>query len=391
MLVLESIKMAWQNITTNKMRSFLTTLGILIGVASVIALISVVSSVKNYIIGEVMAMGADNITVQVMGTPLKRGLTSSDLESLEDIDNISAISPTVTGKLSIAHNGQVMEDVNIQGKNETYFNKTDDLMKYGRPINKFDVESKNRVCLIGQNIVDELFPGVDPIDEEIVINGYRYTVVGVLKKTAGFTVNNVNNAVVVPYSTAMNLAETGFVNQIDLYMEDENLSQETTDDINRVLKMAFNYKDDAFLVINMQDVLDVVDTMTKTMTMMLVGIASIALLVGGIGIMNMMLVSVTERTTEIGLRKALGAEPGTIQLQFLIESFFLSLFGGVLGLIVGFILSYWISGLLDVDFVIEAYSVWLALGFSSTIGILFGYAPARKASRLNPIDALRTA
>lgn len=390
MLIVESIKMAWQNIITNKMRSFLTTLGIVIGVASVIALISVVSSVKNYVIGEVMSMGADNITIQVIGTPLKIGLTQNDLDNLSEVQNIKGISPTISGSMTVAAEGDIMENVEIKGKNETYFQETDDLIETGRPITKYDIESKNRVCIIGNDVANTLFPGQDPIGQELIINGYRYSIIGTLQKTAGFTTTSNNNSVIVPYSTAMALAETGYINQVDLYMEDESLSEETTDDIERVLNTAFNYKDNAFYIINMQDVLDMVDTMSNTMTTMLVGIASIALLVGGIGIMNMMLVSVTERTTEIGLRKALGAEPRTIQLQFLIESFFLSIFGGILGMILGFGASFWLSDILDVTYAIAPYSVILALGFSGTIGIIFGYAPARKASQLNPIDALRT-
>lgn len=188
----------------------------------------------------------------------------------------------------------------------------------------------------------------------------------------------------------MSLLGTGYITALDVYLIDESLSEATTAEVENALNTAFNDNEDGYKVSNMQSILDTVAEMTGTMTLMLVGIASISLIVGGIGIMNMMLVTVTERTAEIGLRKALGARPKTIQWQFILEALFLSLFGGVLGLFAGVAIAYIASMLIAIPFAIAGYSIAIAVGFSALIGLVFGYTPARKASRLNPIDALRS-
>lgn len=386
----ESIRMSWNNIIHNKMRSFLTVLGVLIGVAAIIALISIVEGVTGSITSQVMSMGADKINVQAVGTALKPGLTQTDVESIAAIPNIKGVSPSISGKTSIVYKGDVLTDISVQGKNQIYFANTSDLLESGREINKIDCESKNRVCLIGQEITKEFFPVGNPIDKEITIDGITYTVIGTLQKSSGFTAGSNDNAVIIPYTTAMGLFGASNINLVDVYMVNGDLSDETTVQIEQVLNTAFNNNEDGYNVTNMQNILDTVASMTNMMAALLAGIASIALVVGGIGIMNMMLVSVTERTTEIGLRKALGAQPKTIQWQFLLEALFLSMLGGVLGLLFGFGIAYVACILIGTEFAIASYSVALALGFSAIIGLIFGYTPARRASRLNPIDALRS-
>jgi putative ABC transport system permease protein len=386
----ESIKMSWSNIIHNKMRSFLTVLGVLIGVAAIIALISIVQGVTGSITNQVMSMGANTITVSAMGTPLKQGLSQNDVNQIAAINNVKGVSPSISGKTSIAYQGNVMENITIQGKNQVYFANTENLLDSGRAINILDCTSKNRVCLIGQNIVTEYFKTESAIDKEIIINGISYTIIGTLQKSSGFSMNSNDDAVIIPYTTAMGLLGTGYINSVNVYMKNGDLSDETTTEIKQVLNTAFNYDSDGYSVSNMQNILDTVASMTSMMTALLAGIASIALVVGGIGIMNMMLVSVTERTAEIGLRKALGAEPKTIQWQFLLEALFLSVFGGVLGLIAGIGIAYLACQLIGAGFSIASYSVALAIGFSAAIGLLFGYTPARRASQLNPIDALRS-
>ena len=389
-MFIESIRMSWNNIIHNKMRSFLTVLGVLIGVAAIIALITIVNGVTKSITSQVMDMGANKITIQAIGTPLKAGLSISDVDSISEIDNVDGVSPSISGVTSIVYDGNVLEDVTVQGRNDVHFSNTEDLLETGRGINLLDIESKNRVCLIGQNIVDEYFLTESPINKEITINGITYTVIGTLQASSGFSLNSNDDSVIIPYTTAMGLLGVGNINSVDVYMVDGDLSDETTSQIKQVLNTAFNYNEDGYMISNMQYILDTVETMTGMMTALLAGIASIALVVGGIGIMNMMLVSVTERTTEIGLRKALGAEPKTIQWQFLLEALFLSLFGGFLGLIFGIGIAYVACILIDTVFSIATYSIALAIGFSAVIGLIFGYAPARRASKLNPIDALRS-
>lgn len=385
----ESLKMSWNNIIQNKMRSFLTILGVLIGVTAIIGLISIVQGVTTNIIGEVMSMGANKVTIQIKGTPLKQGLTTNDLEYITEIDNISGIVPSIQGVSSIVYDKNVIENITIQGRNDIYFINNSELIQTGRKINMLDVENQTRVCLIGRELVEEYFFGMDPINQTIKINGITHTIIGTLQSSGNFDSASNNRAVIIPYSTAMELLGTGYISSLDVYIADEDLSEVTTEEIQGVLDSAFNYNDDGFSIINMQTILDTVETMTSTMSMLLAGIAAISLVVGGIGIMNMMLVTVTERTREIGLRKALGATPKTIQMQFVLESLFLSIFGGILGLIGGIGVSILGCMLIGVDFVLVGYSIPLAIGFSAIIGLVFGFAPAKKASELNPIDSLR--
>lgn len=385
----ESIKMSWSNITHNKMRSFLTMLGIVIGVASIIALITTVQGATGSITSQISALGADKLTVQAMGTPLKQGLNEKDIERLSEIEYVSGVSPTVSGNTSIAYDRNVKTGVSVQGKNEIYFNSEKDNLATGRNINILDIHNKNRVVIIGSDIVKDLFYGVDPEGKQIVVNGITYTVVGILKPSSGFSMGSTNNAVLIPYTAAMKTLGIRNISSVEVQMEDSSKSDIIISKIENVLNEAFNYRDNAFSIFNMQDMLDTMGNITGMMSLLLAGIASISLIVGGIGIMNMMLVSVTERTTEIGLRKALGAEPSRIQLQFLIEAVFLSMFGGIIGMLVGLGIAFGASILIGFTFTVTPLTILLAVGFSAAVGIIFGIMPARNASRLNPIDALR--
>lgn len=389
-MIKESVRMSWNNIIHNKMRTFLTILGVMIGVASIIALITIVQSATDNVMSQMSTLGADKITIRITGTLLKKGLLDSDIEALQRIDNVAGVSPSLNSISSITNGRDIKPDVEIQGRNEVYFAKTQDIIQSGRGINKIDLESKNRVCLIGQNILKELFYGHNPIGEKIKIGGIDYTIIGTLQRTNGFSMNNNNDTIIIPYTTAMSLLSMPYINDVDVYMENKDLSDKTTSYIEAVLSQAFNEHEDTYSIFNMQTIVDMMQEMTNTLSMMLAGIASISLIVGGIGIMNMMLVSVTERTKEIGLRKALGAEPRRIQELFLIEAIFLSGFGGIIGIFIGGIIAYIGCTIIDVSFKIAPSTILLAIGFSLLIGIVFGIAPARKASKLNPIDALRS-
>jgi putative ABC transport system permease protein len=385
----ESIKMSWSNITHNKLRSFLTMLGIVIGVASVVALITIVQGATGSITSQISALGANNISVQAQGTPLKQGLNEKDLGKLSEVQYVSGVSPTVSGSTSIVYDGTVQTGVSIQGKNNVYFKNEKNILSTGRVINALDVKSKNNVAIIGSDIAKELFFGIDPVGKTIKINGIDYTVIGMLKASSGFSFGSTNSQVLVPYTSAMNTLGIRSITSVSLYMSDSTKSSEIITNVKSILNQAFNYHSDSFNVTNMQDMLDTIGSITGMLSLLLAGIASISLIVGGIGIMNMMLVSVTERTTEIGLRKALGAEPSRIQLQFIIESIFLSLIGGIIGLLLGSFVALLASKLIGFSLGISFSTILLAFGFSAAVGIVFGYAPARKASRLNPIDALR--
>lgn len=389
-MLLESIKMSWDNIIHNKLRSFLTMLGIVIGVASIIALITIVQGATSSIGNQMNALGANKVIINAMGTPLKQGLSQDDMKNISKLDNVSGVSPTISGKTGVVYNNKVMENVTVQGKNEVYFNTDSSLLKSGRTINILDSESKNHVAILGSNIVNELYYGVDPVGKEITINGTTYTVIGTLKASSGFSMGSNNDTVIIPYTTALRSLGVKNISSLDVFLADTNLADDTVASIKGVLNPAFNYKDNAYTIFNMGEMIDTFQSMMSMMSLLLAGIAAISLVVGGIGIMNMMLVSITERTTEIGLRKALGATPNRIQLQFIIEAIFLSIFGGFLGLILGSLIAYVAATLIGIGFSVSISTISLAVGFSAVVGIVFGYMPARKASKLNPIDALRS-
>ena len=388
----ESLKMSWQNIVHNKMRSFLTILGIVIGVAAIIALITTVQSVITEVNSQFDDLGANTLMVQAQGTALKMGLTDKDFEDLQAVEGIAGASPTVSAHLDIAQNGVVKENVSIQGKNELYFARNPDAVKAGRGLNILDVENKNRVCLISETLENDLFDSESAVGHTLRLGGIAYTIVGVTASSTDMTsmLMGTGDGIIVPYKNAMSLAGVSHIMAVEMYMEDGADTDAVIDDVEAVLGQAFNYKADSLAVTNMESLLDMMHDMQNMMQTMLAGIASIALLVGGIGIMNMMLVSVTERTTEIGLRKALGAQPKRIQMQFLTEAIFLSLFGGIIGIVVGLLISLLVALAIDVGFAISLSAIALGVGFSVLVGVVFGLAPARKASRLNPIDALRS-
>ena len=252
------------------------------------------------------------------------------------------------------------------------------------------------MCLIDSDLAAALFSGTDPIGQTVLVQGTRFRIIGVLKDAdvsdvmSQMQAGDENGKLIMPYTAYMRLFGVKGVTSLEVYVDDTSRTDEVTDSLEAALEAAFNYREDSYTVINMESLLDVMDTMMGLMTNLLVGIASIALLVGGIGIMNMMLVSVTERTSEIGLRKALGARPRSIQIQFLMESIILSLLGGLIGVVLGLMVSMLLASLMDIAFVLSPGAIALGVGFSLAVGVVFGWAPARKASNLNPIDALRS-
>ena len=392
----ESVRMSLDNIRSNKMRSFLTVLGIIIGVMAVIALMTIVHAVTNTITEQFTAMGTGKLTVQATGTVLKRGLNDDDLEALRAIDNVSQVDPKASFTATVSSRSAFIEDMSISGNSEVYFQKQDEgFISRGRALNVLDMESVNRVCVLDSKAASKLFDGEDPLGDFVNIGGIEYRVVGLMADDSDSDVmmqafgGYEDGRIIVPYTAAKLHAGQRNVLALDVYVADTDLMDETVEEVEAVLKSAFNYRDDTYTVINMESLLDTMDTMMGMMSTVLAGIASIALLVGGIGIMNMMLVSVTERTAEIGLRKALGARPFQIQMQFLIESFVLSMIGGLIGMIVGVAVSYVLVTAMGASFVLSTDAIALGVGFSAGVGIVFGWAPAKKASALNPIDALR--
>lgn len=394
-IIKQSIKMSLQNIKSNKMRTFLTTLGIIIGVAAVISMITIVNGVIDTVMGQFSSLGAGTLSVSISGSALKSGLTETDLQNLSALDNVAGISPSVTIQTSAARGKELLDNVSVEGKSDYYFQK-EDLISYGRGLTRPDIENESYVCVIDQDLADNLFLGEDPIGQQVIVDGIRYTVVGLegtdnsLMSAMAIMGASTNGTIIIPYTNAMKMAGSSSITSLEIYIEDTDRTDELTSEVESVLYKAFNENEDCYTTFSMDSLLDTMNKMMSTMTYMLAGIASIALLVGGIGIMNMMLVSVSERTKEIGLRKAMGATPGRIQLQFLLEAIVLSLMGGIIGVILGLAISFVGAQLLDTNFTISMSAIALGVGFSAAVGIIFGWAPARKASALNPIDALRS-
>ena len=389
----ECVSMSLSNIVSNRMRSFLTVLGIMIGVTAVIALITTVNGVSGSLSSSFTSMGAGTLMVSVTGSDLKSGMTTQDLEDLKALDEISGITPSVSLSARVSRSGEYDTGISVSGKNAYYFQNTADILTRGRMLNVIDESSMSYVCWITQEMIDTFFFGVDPVGESLYINGIPFQVAGVLSDESTESVASMVSGsadILVPYTTALKMNNESLVTSFTVYLADGADSEAAADTIEAEMDAMFSYEDDCFTITTMSSIEDTMKEMLNMMTTLLAGIASIALVVGGIGIMNMMLTSVTERTVEIGLKKALGALPWQIQAQFLIESFLLSMIGGVAGVLLGLILSFILSRAMATAFVISVGAILLGAGFSAAVGIIFGWAPARKASRLNPIDALRS-
>lgn len=393
----QSISMSIKNIRTNKMRSFLTTLGIIIGVTAVIALITIVHGVYDSVMGQFSELGANTITVSVTGNAMKTGISDSDIENIEALKYVNGTSPSVTTTATVMYEGS-KNTVTVQGRSDAYFRNTTTNLVLGRELTSLEMDGSVYTCIIDRDCAQTFFLGTNPLGQTLKLNGYTYTVVGLTDDGSDDDNSSFNSfgqssgsagTVIIPYRNALRMTSSGNITSLEVYVSDTQYSDAVTAAVENILSESFSNDSDSYNVTNMDSLIQSMETTENMLMAMLGGIASISLLVGGIGIMNMMLVSVSERTKEIGLRKALGAEPSRIQMQFLLESIFLSLTGGFVGVILGLIISYVASTLMSTTFEIQMSAILLGVGFSAAIGIIFGWVPAIRASRLNPIDALR--
>lgn len=392
--VAQSFRMSVKNILGNKMRSFLTTLGIIIGVMSVIALVTIVEGVTDEMMGRFTSMGTGVLSITASGTAYQQGLSESDLAGLAELENVRGVTPGISLTTSAVRNGVITESVSVSGRRGDYF-KCNDVMDYGRPLYSSDMGGDVYVCVVDSDFVKNVFIGETPIDKEIILGGNTYRIVGVTSDDSGGIMSDMSQgtdggSVIIPYRNAMRMSGRNLVQSVSVYVDDVDRSSETQSAVEDYLLGIFNNDEDSFWIMSLDSMLDMMDTVMSLMTGVLTGIASISLLVGGIGIMNMMLVSVTERTKEIGLRKALGATPGRIQAQFLIEAVILSLAGGLIGLVLGLLISVIAAAAMGITFTLSVFAIELGVGFSAAVGVIFGWVPAKKASELNPIDALRS-
>jgi putative ABC transport system permease protein len=387
---------------SNLMRTILTMLGIIIGIASVILIIALVQGATSSVTSSFSSLGANLLTISP-GSQQERGpvqsgssvqtLTYEDSTSIKSLSNISAVSASVSTRKQVSANGE-NTNVSIQGISSDYQTIQSIEMQYGEFVTETDEEGYSKVAVLGTEVVTDLFgEDTDPTGEPIIIDGKSFRVVGVTKSkgTTGFS--NPDATIYIPVTTAMTilLGQKNVANIQVLTDSPESLATVTTS-ITELLSERHNISDGEALDFNIgssQDALSSLESVTTTLTAMLGGIAGISLVVGGIGIMNIMLVTVTERTKEIGLLKAIGAKKIDILTQFLIEAIVLTLTGGIIGIILGESLAVIVSSLLGLPFVFQFSSILLAVGVSTVIGVLFGLYPAQRAAKLSPIDALR--
>jgi len=406
----DSVRVAIRALNANKTRSSLTMLGVIIGVAAVIALLSIGQGVQKAVTDQIQSAGANLLFIlpvqvsEMGGGGFTGSLTYDDVEAIADVRNVpdvAAVAPMMASSAQVTHRSEEARTT-VAGVSPDYGVVRSVEVAYGRYLSSQDMDRRARVAVLGSETAEELFQeGAYPLGETIKINRIPFRVIGVLEsKGAGF-MGNEDGYIYVPITTAQvrlfpqqrNLAGEFGVSTVYVQVMSEDRMDTVTEEINQLLRHRHDIslgEDDDFAVINQTDLVDIMAEVTGILTLFLGAIAGISLLVGGIGIMNIMLVSVTERTREIGIRKAVGAKRRDILLQFLVEAMVLSLLGGAVGTALGYGLSQGISLLSeDLATVVSMDSVLLATTFSLVVGIVFGLYPALRASRLHPIDALR--
>lgn len=397
----ESFLMAWASLIANKMRSILTMLGIIIGVAAVIALVSIGNGVKQDIQNSISSLGS-NLLMVMPGAPRTPGvrpsagsmksLKVSDYEAIAKLDGVKAASPMTNGSYVVIYQNKNWT-TSVSGVSYNYLDVNNWSMKSGRFLSEKNVQNRERVAVVGKTVVKNLFGDEDPVGAEIRVKNIPFRIIGVLNsKGSGAMGNDQDDMVIIPYTTAMERVEgVDYLRMIYVVGKDESGIDRLQSDIENLLRVRHGIKDtnlDDFNIQNMNSIMETMEETTGTLTLFLGAVAAISLVVGGIGIMNIMLVSVTERTREIGVRKALGATYSVIVTQFLIEAVVISLMGGIIGIILGIGSSKLIGLASGMSTVISIPTIVMSFAFSMAIGLIFGIYPARKAAKLNPIDAL---
>ena len=397
----ESFLMAWASLIANKLRSLLTMLGIIIGVAAVIALVSIGNGVKQDIEDSISSLGS-NLLVVLPGAPRTPGarpsqgsmksLKISDYEAIAKLEGVKAASPMTNGSYVVIYQNKNWT-TSVAGVNANFQDVNNWTMTSGRFFSDKNVQNRERVAVVGQTVVKNLFADEDPVGKEIRVKNIPFRVIGVLKSKGNGTMgNDQDDTVLIPYTTSMERVEgIDYLRMVYVVAKDDESIDRLQADIENLLRVRHNIKDtnlDDFNIQNMKSIMETVAQTTGTFTLFLGAVAAISLVVGGIGIMNIMLVSVTERTREIGVRKALGATYSVIVTQFLIEAVVISLMGGFIGIAFGIGASKVIGMVSGMSTIVSVPTIIMSFAFSMAIGLIFGIYPARKAAKLNPIDAL---
>ncbi len=386
----QSFILALKSIKRSKMRAFLTMLGIIIGIAAVIVITSLGNGLQTYMTEAFDSMGTNLLTVTVSN----RGTRSVDTDDMfklasDNPDTLEAVSPTVTYSGEVTSGSSTTDSTtSVTGVSESYnIMKGYDLTD-GRFLNYMDIKGRHKVCVIGTYVANTLFGNESAVGQTLKIGGNTFTVIGTLAEISDSSESSSDDCVYIPYSTAQKLSKSGIISSYTFSITEQDKAKQAKAVLENALYEIFQ-SDDYYTVTSLSEILDIINTMMDMTVTILSAIAAISLAVGGVGIMNIMLVSVTERTREIGIRKSLGAKRRNILSQFVIEAMTISALGGILGMITGVMISYPVGNLFDLTAVPKASTIALAFSISVAIGVLFGYLPASKASKLNPIDALR--
>ncbi|NLI92783.1 MAG: FtsX-like permease family protein [Peptococcaceae bacterium] len=385
MKFLRTITLAFKNIRTNKLRSSLTMLGLIIGISSVIILVGIGTGTSRDITSKVSSLGTNILTVSVN---TDKALKLDDMNKIAQLPGVELAAPFINVNATVSKGTTTAGMVSVVGIDENYLGIRNYTLSTGRSISFIDVDNKSKVCVIGTEVSQSLFNNTNPVGQILKIAGDNYTVIGLLQAQGSSMGTNADSTVLLPITTAKYISGSSDIKTLFIKANNEssvNFAKLATENY---LRTTLDASSDNMRVTTQQSMLDTMQSIQNTLILLLAGIASISLIVGGIGVMNVMLVSVTERTKEIGVRKSLGAKRSDILVQFLIEALVLCLFGGTLGILAGIGLGT-AANAFGYTFAYSLNVVALAFGFAVLVGLVFGIFPAYRASCLNPIDALR--
>ena len=387
---IQAYRMALKSILSNKMRAFLTMLGVIIGVGAVIAAVSFALGSTKSITDQIQGMGTNLIQISITGRNSNINLSYADLQKFADENSkdVSAVSPTITTDVTVKA-GTKSRSTSLIGTSDAYEVVKNVHVQSGRFILPIDSDLRQKVAIIGTAVVNDIYSGGNPIGQNIKINGQIFKVVGVIQQTADAADQSADDQIIIPITSAQRLTKSAIIRNFAVQASTPEAVTGVMDKLTALLTKTYK-NTNFFRVFNQAQILSTLGNITGILMGVLGGIATISLVVGGIGIMNIMLVSVTERTREIGIRKAIGAKKRSILVQFLIEALMVTGIGGIIGVLFGVgIIKFIIGGLKIVPTVYSVPWMLLAFGISLGVGVVFGMFPAYKASNLNPIEALR--